>query len=120
MVQPTKSARPRKPTKPRKPHKDFPLFAHAVGQWAKKIAGRTFYFGVWADPQAALEKWLSEKDALLAGRTPRAETGGLTIRDLANRYLSHKRQLLDNHEIAKRTWNEYHATCERLITTFGG
>ena len=54
----TAPVRPRKPKKPTKPQKDFPLFAHAVGQWAKRIRGKTHYFGVWADPQAALEKWL--------------------------------------------------------------
>ena len=54
----------RKSTKsklPRKPHPDFPLFAHQVGQWAKKVKGKTIYFGPWADPQKALEKWLAEK-----------------------------------------------------------
>jgi hypothetical protein len=60
-----------------KPHPDFPLYAHATGQWAKRIRGRTHYFGPWADPQAASDKYLAQEEALLAGRRPRAD--GLTV-----------------------------------------
>lgn len=60
-----------KPTrKPKKPSKDFPLYAHRVGRWAKKIRGRTIYFTHRGkDPKGvkALEMWLEQKDALLAG-----------------------------------------------------
>jgi len=41
--------------------------------------------------QAALDKWLAQKDDLLAGRTPRPASDGLTVRDLANRFLTTKR-----------------------------
>ncbi len=57
------------------PHGDFPLFRHARGYWAKKVLGKLHYFGkVASDPdgQAALAKWLSDKNDLLAGRIPKA------------------------------------------------
>ncbi|MFH1921964.1 MAG: hypothetical protein ABIP48_19030 [Planctomycetota bacterium] len=63
-----------------KAHPDFPLYAHATGRWAKKIRGKLHYFGPWSDPQGALERWLAQKDDLLAGRTPRVEGDGLTPR----------------------------------------
>src|ERR1035441_8837837 len=97
------STRRSKSVKPKKPHKDFPLFAHNNGQWGKKIRQKIHFFGVWADPQKALERWIDEKDDLLAGRTPRVQSDGLTMRELANRFLTHKQHLLDTREIAKRT-----------------
>jgi hypothetical protein len=32
------------------------MCAHPSGQWARKIKGKLFYFGVWADPDAALQQ----------------------------------------------------------------
>jgi integrase len=105
--------------KPAKPHPDYPLFPHATRRWAKKVRGKLHYFGPWDAPEAALNLWLDQKDDLLAGRTPRAKADGLTVRDLANRFLTAKRHLLDTHELSHRTFEDYHATCERLINSFG-
>lgn len=114
-----KSTRPRAPRKPEKPRADFPLFPHGSGQWAKKIRGKLFYFGTWADPDAALAKYLDQRDDLHAGRTPRARRDGLTVRDLLNHFLTAKKDMMDSGEITQRTFYDYHATCERIGQTFG-
>ncbi|MGA2032180.1 MAG: hypothetical protein ABSG68_07995 [Thermoguttaceae bacterium] len=61
-----------KPTKNRKPRPDFPLFRPQRGYWVKKVRKKLHYFGKVADDpdsKAALERWLYQKDDLLAGRT---------------------------------------------------
>ena len=105
--------------KPAKPYADFPLFPHATRRWAKKIKGKLHYFGPWDDPDGALQNYLDQRDDLHAGRTPRARTNGLTIRELCNRFLTSKRHLLDNGEITDRTFHDYYSTCERVVSTFG-
>jgi integrase len=105
--------------KPAKPYADFPLFAHATRRWAKKIKGKLHYFGPWDDPDGALKNYLDQRDDLHAGRTPRARTNGLTIRELCNRFLTSKRHLLDNGEITDRTFHDYYSTCDRIVATFG-
>ena len=107
------------PAKPKKPHPDYPLYAHRSGQWAKKVRGRTRFFGKWADPEAALQKWVAEKDALLAGRKPTAPTDGLTIRDLANAFLIHKQERVATGELKDSTFMGYRQICDRVIAAFG-
>src|SRR2546427_859670 len=98
------SIRKRARRKPAKPYTDFPLFAHAVGYWAKKIRGKLHYFGKWDDPDAALKKYLEQKDALHAGRTPREATVGATVHELVNRFLNEKLALVDAGELSPLTW----------------
>lgn len=47
---------------------------------------------------AALAKYLEQKDALHAGRKPRAEAETLTVKALANAFLNHMQALLDAGE----------------------
>ena len=105
--------------KPAKPYKDFPLFAHATKRWAKKVRGKLVYFGPWRDPDGALNRWLEQRDDLLAGRTPRAPVDGCTIADLCNRFLTHKRSLVDIEEIAARTFADYFRSCALLVEALG-
>ncbi len=108
-----------KPVKPAKPYPEFPLFAHATKRWAKKICGRLHYFGPWADPDAALAKYLDQRDDLHAGRTPRVSGDGLTVRDLCNHFLTAKERLRDSGDITPRSFADYLSTCERIVGSFG-
>jgi integrase len=117
------STRPRKRRvpgdKPDKPYPDFPLFPHATRRWAKKIRGKMHYFGPWKDWKAALKKYQEQKDDLHAGRTPRVQGDGLTVRDLLNRFLTAKKLLLDADELSPRTFGDYKLVTDRLSAAFG-
>lgn len=110
---------PRPKNKPAKPYVDFPLFPHATGRWAKKIRRKFIYFGPGADADGALKKYLEQRDDLHAGRTPRVQADGFTVRHLLNHFLTSKRHLLDTREITNRTFLDYHATCGRVGECFG-
>jgi integrase len=104
---------------PNKPYPDFPLFPHATGRWAKKIRGKTHYFGQWDDPDGSLKKYLEQKDDLHAGRKPRENSEGVTVKVLCNAYLNHKKALLDAGELSPRTWRNYTEATDLLIERFG-
>ena len=105
--------------KPSKPYDTFPLFAHSNGSWAKKIRGKLHYFGPWADPDAALAKYLAEKDALHAGRKPRPAAEALTIKDVVNAFLNHKDTLVSAGELSARTRASYKDACDQLVKHLG-
>ena len=105
--------------RPSKPYADFPLTPHPSGRWCKKIRGKLHYFGPWANPEVALNKYLDQRDDLHAGRTPRSNRDGLTIREMCNRFLHAKRAAVDAGEITELTWKDYHAACQRIIKAFG-
>jgi integrase len=115
----SKSTKSTSANKPAKPHKDFPLFPHATKRWAKKVRGKLHYFGPWDDPQGALNRWLAVKDDLLAGRTPRTTGEGFTIRDLCNRFLTEKQDLVNTGELSPRTFRDYKDTCDIIVKAFG-
>lgn len=98
--------------KPGKPYPDFPLFPHPNGQWSKKINGRPHYFGRWEEPDAALAKYLEQRDDLYAGRVPRKSAGGITVRHAINSFLEAKETLLESGELSGHSWDMYQATCE--------
>jgi integrase len=127
---PDKTAKPRKPTttsattasklaKPSKPYPEFPLTAHPAGYWCKKIRGKLHYFGPWNDPDGALQKYLDQKDALHAGRKPRADSEALTVQELANAYLNQKQTLVDAGELSALTFADYKRVAVELVKHTG-
>ncbi|MCG2684293.1 MAG: site-specific integrase, partial [Planctomycetales bacterium] len=107
-----------KSDKPVKPHPNYPMYAHAAGQWAKRVRNKVHYFGPWANPDAALAKWLQQKDDLLAGREL-SNGEGLTIRHLANHFLTSKKRLVDSGELTPRTLDDYRRACARVLDVLG-
>lgn len=112
-------------TTPEKPYPEFPLFAHAVGQWAKKIKGKLWYFGVWANPEDALRKYLDEVDEIQAGRDPR-KTGvvqvysdQLTVYDLCNAFLERQESRAKSGDVSNRHFSDCLKTCRIVTTHFG-
>src|SRR3989442_9625908 len=95
----TAPAVPSKPLKPSKPYPEFPLTAHPAGYWCKKIRGKLHYFGRWNDPDGALKKYLEQKDALHAGRAPHQDPESITVKDVANSFLTTKQALVDAGEL---------------------
>jgi hypothetical protein len=74
----------------------------------------------WHDPQGALAKYNAQKEDLRAGRKPREEAPeGVTVKLVANAFLTHKKALLTAGELSQRTWLNYEETAEMVIRQFG-
>jgi integrase len=97
-----------------KPYREFPLTPHPSGRWCKKIRGRLHYFGPIADPDGAVAKYLAQKDDLHAGRTPREQTGAVTVKDAVNAFLAAKESLRDSGELSPRTYTDYEDACREV------
>src|SRR5262245_26799315 len=113
------STAPTPPGKPAKPCPEFPLTAHPAGYWCKKIRGKIHYFGPWSDPDGALKKYLEQKDALHAGRKPRADPEALTVKEAVNAFLNAKQALVDAGELSPRTWAGYKIATDELVKHLG-
>jgi integrase len=105
--------------KPTKPYDGFPLTVHPSKRWCKKINGKTYYFGSWADGwESALATFEQQRDYLYRGvKPPRAD--GLTIKAACNEFLNAKRALVDSGELSVRSWADYKITCQRVSKVFG-
>jgi integrase len=69
--------------------------------------------------EAALQKWLDQKDALLAGRKPRSHVEGLTVGDLCNLWLDWKAARVATGELSHRTIEQYKSLARIIIEVFG-
>jgi integrase len=106
-------------TTPGKPSKDFPLFLHRNGQWAKKVRGRLLYFGT--EPFEARDRWLAEREYWLAGRRPPPvlDPDALTLERLVNLFCESKESKVKTGHISKRSYDDYNTECKRLVSILG-
>lgn len=107
-------------TKPAKPRPDFPLFPHASGRWAKKIRGRLVYFGKWEDgADAALVRYLEQKDYLHAGKLPPEEQEQKTVRWLVGLFLTDKEEQFNSGGLSHQLHEDYKQVAKRLNKALG-
>lgn len=103
--------------KPKKPYPTFPLTAHPNGQWCKKICGKVHFFGVWADQEAALDRYHTVAADLHAGRMPSESSlsgSELTVKELSNRFLNWQRDKMESGEIGARWFED----CRTIVGEF--
>jgi integrase len=114
--------------KPPKPYDDFPLYAHKTKRWAKKIKGRTIFFGPWrcdpqhyeSDWQEAYARYQHEMPYLVAGKTPPPkDTTSLTVGDLVNSMLEAKDAAVQNGELSPRSWADYKRVGKIVVAQLG-
>lgn len=97
------------------------LTAHRNGQWCKKIAGKIHYFGAWADPDLALQRYLTVADQLHTQAEGEADITecDFTVFYLVNAFLNSKLLAYRNGELSARMYHDYRHLGELVITTFG-
>ncbi|MEX1095245.1 MAG: tyrosine-type recombinase/integrase [Planctomycetales bacterium] len=127
-------------SRPEKPYPDFPLYAHPLGYWTKKIRGKLHHFGRWAKVvdgkltptpyeegwQKALTVYKAKVDDLHSGRlsrggvvVPTPAQEGLTVKALCDRFYSSKLRAVEAGELSPRSLQEYDQTCARMVKSFG-
>ena len=95
---------------------------HNNGQWCKKIRGKIHFFGVWEDPQTALDNYLRVAADLHAGRSPsqvNLQTDGFTVKDACNLYLNHQFQKVQTGDIRPGTFEDGRQVAESLTGFLG-
>jgi integrase len=106
--------------KPEKPRPDFPLTAHNSGTWCKKIAGTIVHFGPWGDPEGAEARLKEHQRAKRAGQAPRPiRDGSITIRELANRFLTYQQGRAKAGEITLRSFADSKGAVDAFIHRVG-
>lgn len=105
---------------PKKPYPGFPLYAHGRGYWAKKIRGKTHYFGRIEDGWEAAEALYNrQREDLHAGREPRDNDDRITVGDLCDNYLDAGKARVANGEIREMSWNDSLRTA-KIFSAFLG
>ena len=130
----TAPARARKQSakKPKKPHRDFALTPTTRGYWVKKIHGVIHQFGRWGrvvdgvmvrlegdGADAALIRYLEQKDDLHAGREPQVAADQLTVGKLCRLYLESLHTRLKSGALSPIRFSNIQETVDLVLDCFG-
>lgn len=91
----------------------------ARNQWVKRIAGRLHSFGTLDDPQAALRRYESDRDALEQGREPDGSAAGITVGELVGRWITAQRARMAQGDIGSHTLIDYQSAGRIVIENLG-
>ena len=83
----------------------------------KKIHGQVHYFGVWEDPQAAVEPLFGR--ARLSAQRPSPTGRRRDHSDVLNSFRGNKLRAMERDDITERTYNEYVSICDTIANIFG-
>lgn len=91
-----------------KPSTSFPLTTHRNGQFVKKLRRKLCPFGSIKDPDTALSRYHEHCAGLHSGRiTEVRRDAGITVGELANRFLGAAEARRDAGELSQRTFVDY-------------
>jgi len=92
-----------------------PPYLHASGQYAKRISGKTYYFG--QDRNEAMKRYYDECESIKTG-TPRNRQAA-TIKSIIDRFLSLKRSAVESKLLSAYTYRDYIQVGDRIAKFFG-
>lgn len=102
-------------SRPSNPYPSFPIYAASNGQWCRKIAGKHYSFGVWADYKAALKKHNAEYPFLKDGIAPPESLESWKVADVINEFLDIHQERMQIGEIEPITFDQLKRCCNLIV-----
>jgi integrase len=105
--------------KPKWPYRSETILTPAPnGQWMKKHKGRPHYFGVWADPGAALMRWREQWPMIVAGHQPKASLARhAAFGEALCAFLDSKHKEYERGDLAWPSFRDYRTLAKRLLAS---
>jgi len=94
------------------------LTRHSSGQWAKKHAGKRYYFG--SDPREAVAEYIRRWPAIIGGRDAQHVYGPHTLKSALESYLDDLEAKLGRGERSWTTARDHRRICKLIAEHFGG